>query len=218
MSQRVTRDLFAAARDDAPSPVVLDEVWGKIAVQAAIPAAAVGSGVAVKSIVPGAAKVITALALAVAASAALTAMVLGGDATVAESTPKREPRVVERGPAVGARLAESPPRPRVEPIEVLPPLPARAQLRDEVPLVLDETSSLAEEARLVTEARAALVRGAPERALALAQKTRSLPTRALEPEELAIELRAYRALGRADDALATELTLRSRFPSQSLAH
>jgi hypothetical protein len=81
----------------------------------------------------------------------------------------------------------------------------------------DSTGDLAEEARLLTEARAALVRGDAARALTLVQGTRRLSTRALEPEELGLEARALRALGRADDAAATELVLRRRYPSHALA-
>ena len=81
----------------------------------------------------------------------------------------------------------------------------------------DAASALAEEARLVTEARTALVRGEPERALVLARSTRRLAVRVLEPEELGLEARALRALGRADEALAAELTLKSLFPSHALS-
>lgn len=67
------------------------------------------------------------------------------------------------------------------------------------------------------EARAALIRGEPDRALTLARATRRLPARVLEPEELGLEVRALRALERADEALATELTLRKRFPNHALS-
>jgi hypothetical protein len=76
---------------------------------------------------------------------------------------------------------------------------------------------LAEEARLVTAARTALMAGDPARALVLVQTTRKLGTRSLEPEELGLEARALRALGRADDAAVTELVLRRRYPEHALA-
>jgi hypothetical protein len=78
-------------------------------------------------------------------------------------------------------------------------------------------SDLAEEARLVTAARTALVAGDAPRALALVQGTRKLSARALEPEELGLEARALRAMGRADDAAATELVLRRRYPDHALS-
>ena len=81
----------------------------------------------------------------------------------------------------------------------------------------DPSSDLAEEARLVTAARNALMAGDPARALSLVQGTRKLSARSLEPEELGLEARALRALGRADDAAATELVLRRRYPDHALA-
>jgi hypothetical protein len=69
----------------------------------------------------------------------------------------------------------------------------------------------------VTAARAALMAGDPARALALVQTTRKWGTRSLEPEELSLEARALRALGRADDAAVTELVLRRRYPDHALA-
>ncbi len=76
---------------------------------------------------------------------------------------------------------------------------------------------LGEEARLVTAARRALLAGDAAAALSLVQATRKLGTRSLEPEELGLEARALRALGRADDAAAAELVLRRRYPEHALA-
>jgi hypothetical protein len=49
------------------------------------------------------------------------------------------------------------------------------------------------------------------------QATHKLRSRSLEPEELGLEARALRALGRADDAAAAELVLRRRYPDHALA-
>ena len=76
---------------------------------------------------------------------------------------------------------------------------------------------LGEEARLVTAARRALVSGDAALALSLVQATRKLGTRSLEPEELGLEARALRALGRADEAAVAELVLRRRYPDHALA-
>ena len=92
-----------------------------------------------------------------------------------------------------------------------------ASAKAEASARVDAPSDLAEEARLVTEARTALVAGDSARALALVQATRKLGARALEPEELGLEARALRALGRADEAAATELVLRRRHPESALA-
>ena len=79
------------------------------------------------------------------------------------------------------------------------------------------SGDLAEEARLLTAARSALVAGDAARALSLVQATRKLGSRSLEPEELGLEARALRALGRADEAAAAELVLRRRYPDHALA-
>jgi hypothetical protein len=94
---------------------------------------------------------------------------------------------------------------------------AVASAQPEVTPRADAPSDLAEEARLVTAARTALVAGDAAHALVLVQATRKLGARALEPEELGLEARALRALGRADDAAATELVLRRRYPESALA-
>jgi hypothetical protein len=143
----------------------------------------------------------------------------------AESVP-----VVERGevpgepaesaPAEGERRPSAGEGPRPRSSAVLAPRGRREEGRvtDAPPAVLDGPSSLAQEAALVTEARAALLRGEPNRALLLARSSSALPTRALEPEELALEARALRALGRSSDAETVENALRQRFPENALAH
>ncbi|MBX3206392.1 MAG: hypothetical protein KF764_15065 [Labilithrix sp.] len=207
-------DLFAAARDDAPTDVVRDQVWGRVAAATIAPA---GAAAAVKAAaVPSGGKLIAVGALIGAASAAAVALALvslDGDAPRSTPAAGRAPAVIARGPLAGARLAEPSPRGRAEPA----PEPAPAVAAHVDSERRDDASALAEEARLVTEARAALVRGEPELALALARSTHRLSARALEPEELALEARALRALGRTDEALATELTLRRRFPSHALS-
>ena len=94
---------------------------------------------------------------------------------------------------------------------------AKALSRAEALAKSEPPSDLAEEARLVTAARNALMAGDPARALVLVQATRKLSARALEPEELGLEARALNAVGRADDAAATELVLRRRYPDSALA-
>ncbi len=75
---------------------------------------------------------------------------------------------------------------------------------------------LAREARLVSEARGALLRGDPDRALTLLGVIDALPKRKLEPEELTLRARALRAVGRADEARAAENALIRRYPDQIL--
>ncbi len=234
------QDLFAAARADAPSELVRDEVWGRVAAVTAVPA---GAAAAAKAVVPATGKLVAVGAVIGATTAVVAGLVLGSlDLPRPETNAnvRRTPAIVERGPAGGARLAEASPRGRHVGDAVVsaaaPPPPTEVRRADEASRVdavrrgewdgsgagsatrADENASaLATEARLVTEARTALVRGEPERALALARSTHRLAARALEPEELALEARALRALGRSDEALATELTLRRRFPSHTLS-
>lgn len=129
-------------------------------------------------------------------------------ATVAGGAKLAQPDARKRDPADGAKA----------PVEMRlaaePPASARVDTADGS---AGGASDLAEEARLVTAARNALVAGDAARALALVQNTRKLSARALEPEELGLEARALRALGRADDAAATELVLRRRYPDHALA-
>jgi len=135
-----------------------------------------------------------------------------------------------RAPTVGAKRAESAPRVRdPEQLDDTRSTSSPTSAPTAEPRATSESSSvaktparsadsdLAEEARLVTEARRALVGGDPARALAMVQATRKLGSRSMEPEELGLEARALRALGRADDAAATELVLRRRFPDHALA-
>jgi TolA-binding protein len=77
--------------------------------------------------------------------------------------------------------------------------------------------SLAREATLVVAAREALERGDPQSALRAIHAARMLPSHQLGPEELAVEARALRALGRDDQAKDVDSTLRKRFPESALA-
>ncbi|MBX3199309.1 MAG: hypothetical protein KF894_14345 [Labilithrix sp.] len=257
------QDLFAAAREDAPSEDVHDQVWGRVVAATAAPAAAAAVKAAV---VPSGGKLLAVGALIGAVTTGVVALVAfdaGGARTPAPSA--RAPAIIATGSVAGARLSEPALRGRAElapeatpastpsaanapeataasaPSVAITPIgkvvgndpaakepSARGAAKEPSATVAgvvtnraraprDDTSALAEEARLVTEARAALVRGEPDLALALTRSTRRLAARALEPEELALEARALRALGRTDEALATELTLRRRFPSHALS-
>jgi hypothetical protein len=208
-------DLLAHARADAPPPEVHDAVWNKVVAATRVAAAAGGVGaggaaLAKKATLSAGAKLVALGTVSGAAGTAILAVSLSG--VLAPASPwssaaaARTPATVASGSghAGGARLAEAPPRPRAAP------------LPEESAMTLDP-SVLAEEARLVTEARHALVTGYPERALALTRSTHALPARALEPEELALEARALHALGRGPEAERAEAALRTRFPDHALA-
>ncbi len=222
------KELFAAAREDAPPDLVRDRVWGHVA------AHTMGASPAPTKPTSG-----PSLAAAKAGSLKLVALgaILGGAVVAALVLPQPRARgpqasasvVVGRAPgAAGEAAARAEPAPRVaEPTIELDavaaspavstaapatPAAAKASVRHE-----EHPSGLAEEARLVTEARAALVRGDAAHALALVKSTRELPVRMLEPEELVVEARALRALGRSDEALAAELRLKRSFPEHALS-
>ncbi|HVH42214.1 MAG TPA: hypothetical protein VM925_07710 [Labilithrix sp.] len=215
-SGRLSADLFAVARADAPSSAVRDQVWHRVAAATAVPAVATA---AVKTVVaPATGKVLAFGTLIGAAGVAVLGYGIasfGRDAPAVSSRARGLPAVVQTGPAAGARLAETAPRSRAESTRI-PDTPAPAAVSIEIGDG-DEASALAAEARIVTEARMALVAHDATRALELVQSTHRLSARALEPEELGLELRALRALGRTDEALATELLLRRRFPEHALS-
>ncbi len=224
------RSLFAAARADAPDDEARAEMWDRVAMATGIAATTAAAASASASAAPTAASgVATGVAVASSASKLLAigaligvlsavAGVLVAVHVMQPSAGAAAPGAIAparpvHAPASGARLAEPASRP-IDPAFVgRPPAeqPATTVRRG------DPDSDLAEEARLVTDARAALVAGDPARALALIRGVRRLATRALEPEELGLEARALRALGRADEAAAAELRLKNRFPDHALA-
>ncbi|MDB4936740.1 MAG: hypothetical protein JWP87_3712 [Labilithrix sp.] len=212
---------------------------GATALSAAPPAAAIGVAAAIANGATSAAPAVASAAATgtafgvklLAAGAALgtlcTALGVLVAVTIAEPdaalTPARTATHTARTtPAPGAKLAQ--PEPRKRDAENLAAR-ERANVADAnaASSALANASAaspagdLAEEARLVTAARTSLMTGDATRALSLLQATRKLSTRSLEPEELGLEARALRALGRADEAAATELVLRRRYPDHALA-
>ncbi len=107
------------------------------------------------------------------------------------------------GPSLGKRV----PQTASNEVSSVLPLPSRTT----------DVHDLAEEAHTVTEARHALVAGDAAGSLQLVYRTRTWSVRALEPEELGLEARALRALGRTDEASVVEASLRRRFPEHALA-
>lgn len=218
-----TRSVFDAARDDAPPSDLHDEMWTRIAGATGIAATAAASttpaATAAKTASFTAGKLLAIGGLIGAVSTALgvvvALLVLREDPSVSTPiTPSGAARV-QHAVSPGARLSAPEARKRAESpssIEILPPAPATAKEESKT-----DGSDLAEEARLVSSARAALVGGDPQRALTLVQQARRLTSHALEPEELGLEARALSALGRTDEAAATDLLLRRRYPESALA-
>ena len=239
MSVRDARSLFAAAREDGPDDAERDVMFREIAmatglaVATAVAASAVASaGSSAGTTTSVAAKAggmlgFKLLAVGAALGAAGTALGVLLTLTVVAPESSRAPvRLASTTAPVtvsaGARLAQPEARKRdladgakneVKESAEPPSVPSAPSPDANA----GAASDLGEEARLVTAARNALVAGDAARALALVQGTRKLSARSLEPEELGLEARALRALGRADDAAATELVLRRRYPDHALA-
>ncbi len=213
----LSNELFAAAREDAPDEALHDAMWDRIAGATGAAATAAGAGTTAKTF--AGAKLLAIGGVIGAVSTALGVVVALVVVAPSSSTAAaaRTPVAVARGPrGSGPSLLSS------------PALRKGTAVRDQAERTGQgikttekkedsESSDLAEEARLVTAARAALVGGDPARALSLVQATRKLSTRVLEPEELGLEARALSALGRVDEAAATDLLLRRRYPDSALA-
>jgi hypothetical protein len=73
------------------------------------------------------------------------------------------------------------------------------------------------EAKLVTQARKALVEGRPAAALDVLDLAARDSSRSLEPEELSLRIRALKQLGRDGEAASVEETLRARYPDHFLS-
>jgi len=216
----------AAAASVAPvAPAASVAATASVAPAASVAATVAGAGGSGAS-----ASVFSLKVLAIGAVSGAACTALGAVLFVTFALPDAPAGRVRVGPdahvrtvASGAKLAS----PRARELDPSEATARAARLADEskpapdptvAPTALaDPPSDLAEEARLVTAARTALVAGEAARALSLVQATRKLSARALEPEELGLEARALRALGRADDAAATELVLRRRYPESALA-
>lgn len=235
-----TKAMIEAARSDAPSAAARAKVWSQVsgAVGAAGTAIGGAAGGAAAGLAggAGAAKLLTmgallggtltvGLAITVlkmvsvpnglptAGAAGLAAVAPVASVALAAAPPLGEPQ----GITVGANsAANAAPAPAAIPVSLVTASPARSPSR--APLRSGPTlNPLAREAQLVAEARGALGRGDPRRALQAVRAARALPSHQLAPEELAVEAQALRALGRANEATAVDETLRSQFPESALA-
>jgi hypothetical protein len=95
--------------------------------------------------------------------------------------------------------------------------PGKARSPSRPPTRAAHEDSLAREASLVAEARAALGQGDAEAALRAIRAARALPSRQLMPEELAVEEQALRAIGQSDQANGIDVQIRLQYPESALA-
>ncbi|AKU94469.1 hypothetical protein AKJ09_01133 [Labilithrix luteola] len=230
--------LFAAAREDAPSASTHDGIWERLEDATRVAAAGTGAAAmkaAVSVAAPSGMKLLAAGgaigAVCTALGVVVTIVAMTVPGTIDERPSRPVARAVVREVAAGARPAGTVARKKDEasvrdddrsPTRESDPTRARAKenVHPSGAGTSDNSaaSELDEEARLVTEARAAIVIGQPARALALVEATRRLSSRVLEPEELGLEVRALRGLGRDEAAAEAERVLRRRYPDHALAH
>lgn len=207
--------LLAAARADGPDAATRDALWAKVAsdtvgIVAATPPAVTTTVVTTSTLVKTFAFAAVAAAAVGASLVALPDAVEAPDAAVhADSTARVVPRTFE--PGLHRTTLRETSRTKFDPAPLAAKSPEPLK-----PVDLSE-SGFAEEARLLTEARTALVAGDPARALALVAKAEAGPSKGLVPEELGIRARALHALGRTDEAAEVELTLKRAYPDHALA-
>jgi hypothetical protein len=119
--------------------------------------------------------------------------------------------------AMAVAASEDPSAGRSPILPASPSKRSRPLSRSARPAVATHEDSLAREAALVTQARGALGHGDPRAALRAVRAARALPAHQLDPEELAVEEQALRALGQSDEANGIEVQLRLQYPESDLA-
>lgn len=206
--------LLRAARSDSPPAAVRAAIWTGVEQSAGpLPTAAPP--------LPVAAAAAPAVTMKAAFIGAILGSVLSAGITLALLGPMHPQAAEQAAPATPplapAVVVEAP-----LPVVAAPggtPLIARPPTKAAVAKshVVSAPDSLSREVALVAEARGELLRGEATRALATIRVARSLKVRQLEPEELSVEVRALRALGRTEEAEGVEAQLRTEFPEHALA-
>lgn len=230
MSLRPTPEaLFAAAREDEPNEETRERLFRDITLAAGVgaaaavaPTASLGAAAKAATASIGTKLVVVAGLIGIGVTTlgvALSSMTDARDGARGSSSTSAPRAAHVPAAAHGARLfpASRQRDPAMDDRGAVADDAAARSPRATASAIALPASALAEEARLVTAARAALLAGDPSRALALVYATHKLSPRAMEPEELVLEARALRALGRTDEAAATDLRLRSRHPDHALA-
>jgi hypothetical protein len=185
--------LLRAARADAPSAAVRAKIWSGVGGAGAASGAAAAAGGASKLLLTG-----TLLGSALTVGLAAVLMHIG-PATAPSSSPRA---LAPAAPHVLVAPAAAPALPATVTETFDPPAPVRAKSTTARPSPAapghadpGDQDPLMREASLVAEARGALLRGDAAGALRILAEAKALPARQLQPEELAIEERARRALG-----------------------
>ena len=237
-----TKALLRAAKGDAPGAAARAKVWSSVtstvgAVGGA--AGAAGSGGAAIGAASAAAGGMGAMKMLVLGTLLGGAVTVGLAATMLQiGPPPRDVPTATTAPVLAAANAATgpselagidPPTANVAPVvtAATPVIPTAARTRPHprpsahpAPAgarAAPAVDSLAREASLVADARAALARGDAQTALRTVRAARALPSPQLVPEELAVEGQALRLLGSADEARGVDQTLRTTYPESALA-
>ena len=208
-----TRSLLRAAREDGPSAASRAQMWNGVAANMAGGAVlgTAGAGKAAASAATAKLFVMGAL-LGCAVTVGVAAMVLG----VGAPRLHPDPAVVVGADTDTDNLSPAALAPPATPRPALPSEATRGAKRS-LRAHATNDDELAREAELVAEARGAVMRGEAATALNALRAAMALPAHAMEPEELSLEVRALRELGRLDDANAVDARLRAKFPDHALA-
>jgi hypothetical protein len=219
-----TKALLRAARQDGPDALARTQIWSGVGAQAAEGgAAALGAAGGKAAVSAATAKLfVMGALLGSAVTVGVAAMVLGVGAPRLQADPAVFVRAETESEAVVPAARTTPAVAKeapASPFAAAPPVAPHGALAkhagaDHAHATED---SLGREAELVAEARGAVVRGEPAAALRALHAAQGLPAHALEPEELSLEVKALRALGRLDEANAADARLRARFPDHALA-
>jgi len=216
-----TRRLLTQARNDGPSDASRRHILGAVLAQTTVAAAAM----------PGATQTGAALATKAALGVLLGAAVTVGLA--ATLLMARAQATASVGPDVPVAMVDrtaasfSPPPAALQPIMGSSP---KSEAKVVEPAILGRGVSsgaspahlagpaadpMEREARLVAEARAALLRGDPATAVSKVHAAQALPVRQMEPEELRVLAKALRALGDEKGASKAQTELVMRYPGEA---
>jgi pentatricopeptide repeat protein len=210
-------DVQAIVRGEQSRITVPDEARARLAERLSAAVLGFGPTHVPAMTAPPAAGALTATAVKV-----LVALALGGGAAAALSANhlSRPTRDHARVPAMIAReLAPHAARVLVEHPDVSPPAPAPSApiVASPVTAPLTAIASLREERRLLDEARDAIQRGDPERALApTASYAARFPRGVLAEERDALRIRALARLSRTEEARALLERMREAYPRSFL--
>ncbi len=235
-----TKRLVEAAKADVPSSAVRAKVWAGVSGMVGGAAAAGASGAAASAVLGGGVGTTKVLALGGLFGGAITVGLATAFLQIGTATPPADTRfqavagAARPTQAVARGVVETPTMvpviemaPVVDRVEASPSPSSEAAgvaaIHTHVPSPHrhskppNREDSLAREASLVAQARAALSLGDPQSALRAIREARALPSKQLVPEELAVEEQTLRALGRNDEANGINVMLRLQYPESALA-